>query len=114
LKLNGVEKSFFLLDFCLLAPITEEIFFRGYIYRILRNKYNIVLGAVISTVIFVAFHGISVENLIQENIILALVSLIFTYVYEKTGSIMTGIITHALNNTLWFLFVYFGLRLQTN
>lgn len=110
LKLNLLEKSYFLVYFSLLGPITEEIIFRGLIYRILRNKYNVVIGGIISTILFVAIHNITSNEIISTVVTLGLVSLIFTYVYEKSGSIWSSIVTHSLNNIVWFLFVYLGLR----
>lgn len=108
LGFNIVEKFFFLLFFFLLGPATEEIYIRGFIYRILRNRYNIFWGTLISTAIFYLLHGLSFENLSNINIIF--VSLVFTYVYEKTGNIWSSIITHSLNNILWFNLVYWGIK----
>ncbi len=104
LEFNGIEKVIFIIDFCLIGPATEEILCRGFFYRIIRNKNNIFWGAVISTTIFYLFHGLGPFNV---NIIL--VSLVFTYVYEKSGNIWASIITHSLNNILWCILVFGGI-----
>ncbi len=106
IELNLIEKFFFCFFLFLLGPIIEEIFFRGFIYRIIRNRYNILCGTVISTGIFYASHGPTYFHII-------IISLIFTYVYQKTGNIWNSIIVHSLNNTLWFIFVYWGVKLKT-
>lgn len=105
IELNLIEKFFFCFFLFLLGPIIEEIFFRGFIYRIIRNRYNILCGTVISTGIFYASHGLTYFHII-------IISLIFTYVYQKTGNIWNSIIVHSLNNTLWLVFVYWGAKLK--
>jgi len=100
------EKGLFLLMLCLIGPLTEEILFRGFFYRIVKNRYDIFWGVLISTAIYTVFHGLEMKNLIY----IAIPSLIYTYVYEKSGSIWASILVHSLNNTLWFVFVYLGVR----
>jgi len=100
-----LEKFFFLVSLCLLGPILEEIFYRGFLYRIIRNRYNIFWGAIVSMGIYYIYHGISIDN-----ITIMISGLIFTYVYEKTGVIWNSIIIHSLSNTLWFIFVYWGIK----
>ncbi|HEY6871850.1 MAG TPA: type II CAAX endopeptidase family protein [Geobacteraceae bacterium] len=90
---------------CVSGPILEEILFRGFIYRILKNRYNIVIAAIISSLIYMLIHNLQIQILY-----LFLPSLIYAYVYEKTSSILSSIVTHSLNNTLWFLFTYWGLN----
>lgn len=99
-----IEGSFYLLKLCLLGPSTEEIFMRGFVYRILRNRYNIFWGTIVSTTIFYLFHGG------EPNVKIILVSLVFTYVYEKSGTIWSSIIAHSLNNTLWVILIYLGVK----
>lgn len=107
IELNNVEKGLFLINACILAPIAEELLSRGFFYRIIRNRYNIFWGALISTSLFYLLHGFGPFN---PNIIL--VSLVFTYVYEKSGNIWGNIITHSLNNILWFILVFGGISMN--
>jgi membrane protease YdiL (CAAX protease family) len=102
-ELGSTWKIIFLFDFCLIGPIIEELFTRGFVYRILKNKYSILWAVVISSVVFQILHGFSIDTLLNLRILL--VSLIFTYVYEKTGIVWSSIITHSLNNVFWFIFV---------
>jgi uncharacterized protein len=79
------------------APISEEIFFRGMLFGGLRRRMPRLLAALLSATVFGALHaftGISaVPPLIAFGFILALL-------YEKTGSIVPGILLHALNNSV--------------
>lgn len=79
------------------APISEEIFFRGMLFGGLRRRMPMVVAALVSAIVFGGLHaftGISaVPPLIAFGFILALL-------YEKTGSIVPGILLHALNNSV--------------
>jgi membrane protease YdiL (CAAX protease family) len=78
------------------APLSEELLFRGYLFGGLREKLSRWPAALIAGAIFGALHaltGISaVPQLIAFGVILCLL-------YEKTGSIVPGIILHLLNNS---------------
>jgi membrane protease YdiL (CAAX protease family) len=79
------------------APVSEEICFRGMLFGGLRRRLPRLAAALISALIFGALHaltGISaVPPLIAFGFILALL-------YEKTGSIVPGIVLHMLNNSV--------------
>ena len=81
----------------LVAPVVEEVFFRGMLYGGLRRRLGMYPSAAISAAVFGGLHattGISaVPPLIAFGFVLALL-------YERTGSIGPGIVVHVLNNTL--------------
>jgi membrane protease YdiL (CAAX protease family) len=82
------------------APISEEVCFRGMLFGGLRERLPRLLAALVSALVFGALHattGVSaVPPLIGFGFILALL-------YEKTGSIMPGIMLHMLNNAVALL-----------
>jgi membrane protease YdiL (CAAX protease family) len=88
---------FQILLIAIAAPISEEVFFRGMLFGGLRRRMPRLLAAAISALVFGGLHaftGISaVPPLIAFGFILALL-------YEKTGSIVPGILLHALNNSV--------------
>jgi membrane protease YdiL (CAAX protease family) len=79
------------------APVSEEVCFRGMLFGGLRTRLPRLTAAVISALIFGGLHaltGISaVPPLIAFGLLLALL-------YEKTGSIVPGIVLHMLNNSV--------------
>jgi membrane protease YdiL (CAAX protease family) len=83
-----------------IAPVSEEVCFRGMLFGGLRERLPRLAAALISGVIFGGLHaltGISaVPPLIVFGFILALL-------YEKTGSIVPGILLHMLNNSVALL-----------
>jgi membrane protease YdiL (CAAX protease family) len=82
------------------APVTEEVCFRGMLFGGLREKLPRIAAALICGLIFGALHAITgisaVPPLIVFGFLLALL-------YEKTGSIIPGILLHMLNNSIALL-----------
>jgi membrane protease YdiL (CAAX protease family) len=82
------------------APISEEVCFRGMLFGGLRERLPRVGAALLSGAIFGALHALTgvsaVPPLIAFGFILALL-------YEKTGSIVPGILLHMLNNAVALL-----------
>jgi membrane protease YdiL (CAAX protease family) len=83
-----------------LAPISEEICFRGMLYGGLRTKLPIVPAALIGGLVFGGLHALTgvtaVPPLIAFGFLLCLL-------YEKTGSVVPGIVLHMLNNSVALL-----------
>jgi uncharacterized protein len=82
------------------APLAEEIFFRGFLYQAFRNSFGVLPGALLSALIFGAIH-FEFFKLVQ----LAILGVILALLFEKTRSLWPPIILHALNNTLAFAYL---------
>jgi hypothetical protein len=78
----------------LLGPALEEFLFRGLLYRSLRNLWPPAPAILISAVFFSAIHP-SPATLLP----VALLGIVLAYLYEKTGSIVPGMVAHSLYNT---------------
>jgi len=89
---------FFGFQIVVLAPLSEELLFRGFIYPSIRNKANIMLSAIITSIIFASLHG----NLFGFFIIFIL-SIALCYIYEKTQNLTLAVLFHAMHNSLVFL-----------
>ncbi len=86
------------------APISEEIFFRGFLYGGLRGRIGVLGAMVVSTLFFTGLH-LSAELFIPIFVL----GLSLAWLYEYTGSLYPGIILHAVNNALSLL-LYFLLQ----
>jgi uncharacterized protein len=82
------------------APISEEVCFRGMLFGGLREKLPRLAAALITGLVFGGLHALTgvtaVPPLIVFGFLLALL-------YEKTGSIVPGILLHMLNNSIALL-----------
>jgi membrane protease YdiL (CAAX protease family) len=83
----------------LVSPVAEEIFFRGFFYRSLRNRFHPLAAATIVGLVFGAIHYTDSETL-QLIPILIVLGVLFCLVYERTGSLYPSIGMHAVNNSI--------------
>lgn len=75
------------------VPITEELFFRGMIYPLLRRRWNPLIAIVANAAIFAAFHLIPIVFPA-----LFVIGLLLAFLREWSGSIIPCILYHALQN----------------
>lgn len=97
----------------IVAPVAEELFFRGVIYGYFRNRLQPVFGkagiawaVVISTLLFVTAHGMGGGVLPLTQIVGGFV---FCIAYERSKSLATPVIIHCLGNTALFSLSLFAL-----
>ena len=83
----------------LVAPVAEELFFRGFFYRSLRNRLPPLGAASVVGLVFGAIHYTDADTLVLIPV-LVLLGVIFCLLYERTGSLYPAIAMHAVNNTL--------------
>lgn len=84
------------------APVAEEVFFRGFLYGGMRNLWGVGWGLVVSSVVFALVHltpGVLVPIFV--------IGLVLAYLYERTQSLWPSIVLHALVNALAFIGAYF-------
>ena len=77
----------------LVAPIAEEVFFRGIVYGFLR-RWGMVVALVGSTVAFVLAHAISSGIPLTQIV----GGVVFAVAYEVTGNLVVPITIHVLGN----------------
>ncbi len=83
--------SFILVAF--IAPLSEEMIFRGVIYRRARDYCNVYMAAALSGILFGIFHG----NL-SQGVPAAVLGFVFCLFYEHYGTIKANILCHILIN----------------
>jgi hypothetical protein len=89
---------FVCLAVIVVAPTTEEFFFRGFFYRALRSRLRVWSAALIDGVVFGALHFESIDTAIILPVI-ATFGVAVCLVYERTGSLFSVIAIHAAFNT---------------
>ncbi|MHB1537196.1 MAG: CPBP family intramembrane glutamic endopeptidase [Solirubrobacteraceae bacterium] len=85
---------------CVVAPICEEILFRGFVFTSLRNWRGPWPAAVLTGIVFGAVHGTSAPE--QDLLPLAFLGFALCVLYRMTGSLYPCIAAHALNNVIAF------------
>ncbi|WP_162175102.1 CPBP family intramembrane glutamic endopeptidase [Fodinicurvata fenggangensis] len=88
----------------LVAPIVEEVVFRGFFYGWLRTRYGQALSMVVSAGLFSLLHGIAI--LIPA---LFVVGLMLSWIYEKSKSLWPAIVMHSAFNCIMLGLLYMAL-----
>lgn len=79
----------------LIAPLLEEVLFRGAIQGYMMRRYNPWTAIVCAALIF----GVTHMNPVQI-VYAALIGVIFGWIYYRTGSLLSVIVGHVLNNSM--------------
>ncbi len=79
---------------CVVGPIGEELFFRGYIYRFVVMRWGQGTALVVTSVWFGVIHGP------EYALPLTLMGLLFGYLRQRTGGLAAPILAHMLHNSL--------------
>lgn len=100
-----------IIGLCLLvtvvAPLAEEVFFRGYFFTALRNWKGVPVAAAITGVTFGGIHVFNYVNDFNAVAAIAIAGLMvfgaaLCLLYWRTGSLYPCFAVHALNNSLAF------------
>lgn len=85
---------------CVIAPVCEEILFRGFMFTALRNWKGPWLGALLTALLFGAVHATSAPA--EDLLPLAALGFVLCLLYRATGSLYPCIAVHAINNVIAF------------
>jgi membrane protease YdiL (CAAX protease family) len=82
------------------APVAEELFFRGFLYRSLRVRHGYWLAGLVSSFLFGLVHwqpeGLLASLPLMAGVAAAAMS--WAYLYDRTGSILVPIASHMAFN----------------
>ena len=86
-----------------LAPVCEEVFFRGYIYAATKRFSDRFFACLFSSLLFAVVH-----HNINALFPLFFLAIILVIAYELTGSLWTPMLIHALVNANTLIIIQFG------
>ncbi|GMV39603.1 MAG: hypothetical protein AMXMBFR64_13190 [Myxococcales bacterium] len=84
-----------ILSVGVLAPFFEEAFFRGFLYRALRDRLGVVAAVALSSLAFALVH-LSFQTVLP----LFALGCVMALAYEWTGSLVPSIMLHSVNNVV--------------
>jgi len=99
--LSPLAFLFVVFSVAVVTPLTEEVFFRGFLHATLRRHMGPLGGIVLSAAAFAAMHGYAFGFLP-----LFVLGFLLAYLYERTGSLTPSIAAHAANNCYALLVTY--------
>ncbi|MDK2584463.1 CPBP family intramembrane metalloprotease [Romboutsia sedimentorum] len=99
----SIISSIFLCTFTvILAPIIEEIVFRGILLRRISFKFGVRKGVILSSIVFAVLHpGLG-------HIFSFISGVVFSLIYLKYKNILINIITHMCHNFVYLLITVFS------
>lgn len=92
---TGAQRIPIILLAVVIAPVAEELAFRGYLYGVIKRYFGAVPALVFSGILFALIH----QNLPSFFPLLVLAS-VFALAYELSGSLLVPMTMHALFNAL--------------
>jgi uncharacterized protein len=95
-----------------LAPLAEELLFRGLLHRGLRRRLRIVPATALSSVLFAVVHVDVALSQPLALVGLTLVGVVLAIAYERTGSLVVPIVIHAVHNAVTITAVVIMARLD--
>lgn len=90
---SGPELFLAVVTIGVVASAAEEVFFRGYMQSMLRERWQPWLAIVVTSACFGALHLDVVHSLLA-----ALLGLYLGFVTERTGSALPAVVCHVVNN----------------
>lgn len=89
------------LTLVVVAPLVEELLFRGYLYGKLRARSSVVTATILTSLTFALIHW-------QPNISVDVfgLSIVLCILREATGSIWAGVLLHTTKNSLAFYLLF--------
>jgi len=98
---TGSDRALAFLALVVIAPIAEEIIFRGWLYGKLRREFSMPLAIFLTSLLFGIVHG-------QWNVGVTVfaMSIVLCGLREVTGTIYSGILLHMIKNGVAFYLLY--------
>jgi membrane protease YdiL (CAAX protease family) len=101
------QRAFFALVAIVLAPLVEEILFRGILYPAIKQRGYPRAALWGTALVFALMHANTATFLP-----LAFFALVLTWLYERTGNLLAPIFTHSLFNAANFLALIYRAELE--
>ena len=89
-----------------MAPLVEELFFRGFLYPVLARRLGIAIGVALTAFAFALVHASQLANAWAPLLVLFVVGLVLTLVRVKTRNVAPGFLMHVGYNFMLFAMLY--------
>jgi len=89
-----------------LAPLLEELFFRGMLYPLIRRAFGIGAGVVLTGAAFASIHGAQLGYAWGPLVSIFVVGMVFTLVRERANSVAASFLMHCGYNFTLFAMLW--------
>ena len=95
---NDIPLFFVWILAAFLNVIMQELLVRGWLYQVLKQKYNIAISTIVTTALFTLLHGGAFEAGVVPVVNVLTMSLLMTVILEYSGSLIAPTIMHFIWN----------------
>lgn len=95
---NDIPLFFVWILAAFLNVIMQELLVRGWLYQMLKQKYNIAISTIVTTALFTLLHGGAFEAGLVPVVNVLTMSLLMTVILEYSGSLIAPTIMHFMWN----------------
>jgi membrane protease YdiL (CAAX protease family) len=88
------------------APLVEELFFRGFLYPVLARRLGAISGTILTSLGFAVIHQGQLAHAWAPLLLLFAVGLALTIARARTGSVATSFLIHVAYNGTLFTLLY--------
>jgi len=89
-----------------LAPLLEELFFRGLLYPVLRRRTGLIAAVLLTAVGFAAIHSVQLGYAWAPILSIFVVGVVFTVVRERWNSVASSFLLHCGYNFALFALLW--------
>jgi membrane protease YdiL (CAAX protease family) len=89
-----------------LAPLLEELFFRGLLYPVLRRVFGLTIAVVLTAAAFAGIHGTQLGYAWAPILSIFVVGVVFTAARERTNSVAASFLMHCGYNFSLFALLW--------
>jgi membrane protease YdiL (CAAX protease family) len=95
---GSIGSPFSLLGVVIIPPLVEETVFRGFMFPAFSKRFGVVIGAILTSVLFGFAH-------LQGNVSVYtfVLSLLLCFLYVRLNSIIPGMVLHMTNNYIAYI-----------
>lgn len=111
------EYALIFVALAVVAPIAEELLFRGYLYRRLRSSASVWLSVLLTSLVFGLAHAwAGHDRPLHWAVVIdtAILSIFLCLLREYTGAIWSSILVHMIKNSIAFYFLFLNPQLITH
>jgi hypothetical protein len=94
----------------ILAPMTEEVFFRGILYRSVRDRAGVVVGVAVSSLLFGAVHLVPADgaSVWVLPLVMTVTGAALALLYERSANLVVPVAAHVAFNAIGITLILTG------
>jgi len=100
---DKVVAEMFVVFGIVIAPFTEEFYFRGLLYPVLQRRIGTIAAVLTTSLFFALIHASQLANSLGPVFMLLIIGLLLTTIRARTDSLAASVIFHVAYNSTLFM-----------